>query len=58
MASATGIPENVPGVEADETEPLLGRVGDASQQDGKPLFHNLIIGMSTTGFHPQLQLTA
>lgn len=44
MASATGIPENVPGVQADETEPLLGRVGDASQEDGKPLYHNLIIG--------------
>jgi len=44
MASATGIPENVPGVEADENEPLLGRVGDASQQDGKALWHNLVIG--------------
>jgi hypothetical protein len=44
MASATGIPESVPGVEADENEPLLGRVGDASQEDGKALWHNLVIG--------------
>lgn len=46
MASATGIPEDVPGAQADETEPLLGRVGDASQKDGKPLYYNLTIGMS------------
>ncbi|KAE9962649.1 hypothetical protein BLS_010176 [Venturia inaequalis] len=44
MASATGIPESVPGVQADENEPLLGRVGDASQKDGKPLYYNLTIG--------------
>lgn len=30
-----------------EQEPLLGRAGDASQQDGLPLYHNLIIGMSS-----------
>jgi hypothetical protein len=42
MASATGIPEANPGLS--EQEPLLGRVGDASQQDGKPLYHNFIIG--------------
>jgi hypothetical protein len=28
-----------------EQEPLLGRPGDASQQDGLPLYHNLVIGM-------------
>ncbi|CAD0018308.1 unnamed protein product [Aureobasidium pullulans] len=28
-----------------EQEPLLGRAGDASQQDGLPLYHNLIIGV-------------
>jgi hypothetical protein len=28
-----------------EQEPLLGRPGDAAQQDGLPLYHNLIIGM-------------
>ncbi|KAH0251506.1 hypothetical protein KCU71_g23253, partial [Aureobasidium melanogenum] len=27
-----------------EQEPLLGRPGDASQQDGLPLYHNLVIG--------------
>lgn len=27
-----------------EEEPLLGESGDASQQDGKPLYHNFIIG--------------
>lgn len=30
-----------------EEEPLLGRAGDASQQDGKPLQYNLILGMTT-----------
>lgn len=48
MASATGIPDSVPGVQADENEPLLGRVGDASQRDGKPLYYNLTIGMSVS----------
>lgn len=27
-----------------EEEPLLGRAGDASQEEGKPIYHNLIIG--------------
>lgn len=31
-----------------EQEPLLGRAGDASQQDGLPLYHNLIIGMTSS----------
>ncbi len=45
MASATGIPENVPAeLQAGEDEPLLGSRGGASQQDGKSLFYNLIIG--------------
>lgn len=34
--------QRVPGT--GEDEPLLGRAGDASQQDGKPLYHNFIIG--------------
>lgn len=38
--------QRVPGVS--EEEPLLGRVGDASQQDGKPLYHNFIIGKLLT----------
>jgi len=42
MDSATGMPERPP----NEQEPLLGRVGDVSQQDGKPIYHNLIIGVS------------
>lgn len=32
-----------------EEEPLLGRAGDASQQDGKPLYYNFIIGRVTAG---------
>lgn len=54
MASATGIPEN-PRVAAGELqdpheagygedEPLLGRAGDASQQEGRPLLWNLALG--------------
>ena len=48
MASATGIPngavprEQIEGV--GEDEPLLGRAGDASQQEGRPLYYNLVIG--------------
>ncbi|KAI9648723.1 hypothetical protein NHQ30_003363 [Ciborinia camelliae] len=54
MASATGIPENsrvVTGELQDpqeagygEDEPLLGRAGDASQQEGRPLLWNLALG--------------
>jgi hypothetical protein len=47
MASATGIPEVNPHILDEglgEDEPLLGRVGDASQQEGRPLYYNLIIG--------------
>jgi hypothetical protein len=42
MASATGIPEQVPA--SSEQEPLLGRPGDASQKTGQPLYANLYIG--------------
>jgi len=42
MASATGIPDSA--IESNDTEPLLGRAGDASQQEGRPLYFNLIIG--------------
>lgn len=35
--------QRVPGT--GEQEPLLGRAGDASQQEGKPLYYNFIIGM-------------
>lgn len=34
--------QDVPGM--GEQEPLLGRAGDASQQDGKAIYHNFIIG--------------
>jgi hypothetical protein len=49
MASATGIPANIPGrdqrVEGlGEDEPLLGRIGDASQHEGRPIYYNLVIG--------------
>jgi len=49
MASATGIPETPPQQQqqsagAGEDEPLLGRPGDVSQPEGKPLYYNLIIG--------------
>jgi len=49
MASATGIPANVPErnqptEDLGEDEPLLGRIGDASQPEGRPIYYNLIIG--------------
>ncbi|GAB7365984.1 hypothetical protein MBLNU230_g7311t1 [Neophaeotheca triangularis] len=34
--------QRIPGM--GEDEPLLGRAGDASQQEGKPLYHNFIVG--------------
>ena len=47
MASATDIPDAAVRVEGvGEEEPLLGRAGDASQQEGRPLYYNLIIGKS------------
>lgn len=42
MASATGIPET--GRHASETEPLLGRPGDAIQSDDKTIAQNFVIG--------------
>jgi hypothetical protein len=49
MAYATGIPADTP--ERDqlveglgEDEPLLGRIGDASQPERRPIYYNLIIG--------------
>ena len=52
MASATGIPEGVSrdsevGRQASETEPLLGRPGDAVQPEDKPISKNLILGKHT-----------
>jgi hypothetical protein len=50
MASATGIPDQAivpPEESVGEDEPLLGRPGDASQKEGRPLYQNLIIGKFT-----------
>jgi len=55
MASVTGIPERIPAEaevnghdrpmeEVGDDEPLLGRRGDASQPEGRPLYYNSIIG--------------
>ncbi|KAI2631670.1 eukaryotic cytochrome b561-domain-containing protein [Xylaria nigripes] len=48
MASATGIPQHTPIDPADgqggDTEPLLGRAGDASQRDNAPIIKNFILG--------------
>ncbi|MCJ1252762.1 hypothetical protein MMC24_000568 [Lignoscripta atroalba] len=44
MASATGMPENPDLRGRGEDEPLLGRAGDASQQDGRGIQFNFVIG--------------
>lgn len=46
MASATGIPDArlLRDEDLGEDEPLLGRIGDASQPARQPLHENLIIG--------------
>jgi hypothetical protein len=33
-----------------EEDPLLGSPGDASQQEGKPLYYNFFIGMASNDF--------
>lgn len=33
-----------------EDEPLLGRAGDASQQDGRPLQFNLLLGINAPSY--------
>jgi hypothetical protein len=43
MASATGIPEQRVSTSA-EDEPLLGRPGDASQQEGQGIQYNFVLG--------------
>ncbi|KAK7513124.1 eukaryotic cytochrome b561-domain-containing protein [Phyllosticta citriasiana] len=50
MTSATGIPQTNSAASMErigEDEPLLGRAGDASQQQGKPLPWNLVLGTGT-----------
>ncbi|KXJ97110.1 eukaryotic cytochrome b561-domain-containing protein [Microdochium bolleyi] len=45
MSSATGVPQQPPPERADdETEPLLGRPGDASQKPAASVAQNLILG--------------
>ena len=45
MSSATGIPQENPAARGlGEQEPLLGRAGDASQQEGKPIQYNFVLG--------------
>lgn len=51
MASAAGIPDGISNIAPDrdeegrgEDEPLLGRRGDASQPEGKALYHNAYSG--------------
>jgi hypothetical protein len=43
MASAAGIPEQRV-ASSGEDEPLLGRPGDASQQEGQGLQYNFVLG--------------
>jgi hypothetical protein len=47
MASATGIPEQNPALQ--ESEPLLGRPGDATQKPGQGLQFNLFTGTGEQG---------
>lgn len=62
MASATGVPETRPsdteetGLTGRETEPLLGRPGDAAQEEGKSVFNNLVLGMSISAIIPKYAL--
>jgi len=59
MASATGIPDMaVTARDAGEDEPLLGRPGGASQQEGKPLWSNLVIGTAVIAQAGIVLLTA
>ncbi|KAF2455243.1 eukaryotic cytochrome b561-domain-containing protein [Lineolata rhizophorae] len=45
MASATGMPDqSTAAMGRGEEEPLLGRAGDASQEEDKPLYYNFVLG--------------
>jgi hypothetical protein len=55
MASATGIPET--GRHASETEPLLGRPGDAVQSEDKTIAQNFVIGEHPDLMFPQYLYT-
>ena len=62
MSSATGVPDTFrPQDEAantrqSETEPLLGRPGDAAQVDGVPMVRNLVLGKSTGTDDPRVKI--
>jgi len=59
MASATGVPDTIPREAGyGEDEPLLGGAGDASQQEGRALYHNLIIGTAVIAQGGLILLTA
>jgi hypothetical protein len=47
MATTNGAPERLPS-DVPETEPLLGRPGDAAQVSGGSYGKNLVLGMSLT----------
>ena len=54
MASTEHTPPNTPPdaneqptAQQREMEPLLGKPGDASQQEGTSIFYNLILGVET-----------
>ncbi|KAI9903223.1 hypothetical protein N3K66_002575 [Trichothecium roseum] len=51
MASIIGVPEHPPHHDGAETEPLLGRPGDAAQTNSMPYLRNLVLG---TGFVAQV----
>ena len=56
MASTTGVPERPPAA-TPETEPLLGRPGDASQVRGESIFKNLVLGTASIAQFGILLLT-
>ena len=59
MSSETGIPQENPATEGrGEDEPLLGRAGDASQQDGKGIQFNFVLGMSALPCHTPQSIMA
>ena len=52
MSSATGIPDESPVNRGHgEDEPLLGRAGDASQQNGKGIQYNFVLGSKFLSFY-------
>lgn len=54
MASITGVPEHPPHHDGAETEPLLGRPGDAAQTNSMPYLKNLVLGTEYSPNHEQL----